>query len=91
MSDDRPTIPAPAADDLPALLQSLRASLERTSELCVKVAGKLSKVELAQYTAEHRLNVQRDEIDGLKLQLAEVRVELAELAATGTRPPTAAE
>jgi len=89
VSDERPTLPAPAADDLQGLLQGLRASLERTSELCARVAGKLSKVALAQYTAEHRLNVQRDEIDGLKLQLAEVRLELAELATS--HPPTAAE
>lgn len=55
------TLPPP--DDLKGLLGELKASLERTSELCVRVAGRLTLVELAELTAEHRLNVQRDRSD----------------------------
>jgi hypothetical protein len=72
MSEDPKTIPAPPDDELLPLLRNLRASLERTSELCVKVAGRLSQVEIAVLTAEHRLNVQRDRLDGFEQKVADL-------------------
>jgi hypothetical protein len=69
---DHETIPAPADDDLLGLLRELRGALEQTSALCVRVGGRLAQVEIAVLTGEHRMNVQRDELDALKFKVAEL-------------------
>jgi hypothetical protein len=70
VTDDLDTLRPPS--DTLELLRELRAALEHTSELCVKVAAKLTRVEIAQLTSEHRQNVQRDRLDALEIRLAEV-------------------
>ncbi len=71
---ERTTVRAPD-DDLLGLMRELQAVLMRTSELCAKLSRKLTMVELAVLTGEHRLNVQRDALDGLNLRVAALENE----------------
>lgn len=53
---DRDTLPPPGDEDLPALMRELNASLVQCSELAVRVANRLTLLEIAELTAEHRIN-----------------------------------
>lgn len=90
MSDQNAsTLPPP--DDLAGLMGELRASLERTSELCVKVAGRLTVLALAELTAEHRLNVVTHRVDGHDVETKDHEQRLLRLEGLLTDPPAAAE
>jgi hypothetical protein len=47
-------------NDLKRDLAELRAALENTSALLTRVATHMARLELAELTAEHRLNTQRE-------------------------------
>ena len=61
------------------LCAELRASLDKTAELCGKVATEIARVSLAEYATEHRLNVLQDFItDGLMPRLERLEAVAAE-------------
>ncbi len=67
MSTIPPAPRLPSFDTTPAapvalreLCAELRASLEKTADLCNRVCGEIARVELAELATEHRLNVLSD-------------------------------